>query len=189
MEENLKQEFWKDKLEGTETERNLHTALSAESQAYLRYKWFESQAKKDGYVTVAQLFSKTAENEKEHAEIWFRFLGGWGATGQNLLVAADGEHFEWATMYDEFARTARDEGLETIAELFERVAGIEREHEKNYRGSAEQLQNGTAFSSESESTQWICINCGYVVTGKQPPAVCPVCSHPQGWFARKQPSV
>ncbi len=188
MAEDQKQEFWKEKLEGTKTEQNLHTALSAESQAYLRYKWFEYQAKQDGQIAVSKLFAKTAENEKEHAEIWFRFLGGWGTTERNLDTAAAGEHFEWTTMYDEFAATAREEGLASIAELFERVAGIEREHEKNYRNSLEGLRNGTSLSSDSESTQWICLNCGYVATGKQPPAVCPVCSHPQGWFTKKQPS-
>lgn len=186
MAEDQKQEFWKDKLTGTKTEQNLHTALSAESQAYLRYRWFEGQAKRDGYVSVSRLFAATAENEREHAEIWFRLLGGWGTTEQNLNVAADGEHFEWETMYDEFAATAREEGLTSIAELFERVAQIEREHEKNYRGKLSELQGGSAFSSDSDSTLWICLNCGYVVSGKQPPAVCPVCSHAQGWFTRKQ---
>lgn len=184
MTEDSKLEFWKEKLAGTRTEQNLHTALSAESQAYLRYKWFESQAKKDGYEAIAQLFARTAENEKEHAEIWFRHLGGWSTTERNLNVAADGEHFEWATMYDEFAATAREEGMESIAELFGRVADIEREHEKNYRTEMTALQNGTVFASDSEKTRWICLNCGHIAEGKQPPSVCPVCSHPQGWFQR-----
>ncbi len=167
---------------GTQTEKNLHTALSGESQAYLRYKWFEEKARNDGYVEISELFRDTAANEMEHAEIWFKYLGGWSGTERNLEVAASGEQFEWETMYAEFEKTAREEGFEEIANLFSRVASIEKMHEENYRKALTKLKSGNVFSSDSESTKWICINCGYVVTGKEPPVVCPTCLHPQGYF-------
>lgn len=185
MEQELKQERLEKKFIGTKTEQNLHTALSAESQAYLRYKWFEAKAKQDGYVAIAKLFAKTAENEKEHAEIWFRQLGGWSTTSENLETAEKGENFEWTTMYDEFAQTAREEGLAEVALLFEQVASIERQHETNYRRALDKLNAGKQFASDSEETKWICLNCGYVVSGKEPPAVCPVCSHPRAWFTEQ----
>lgn len=169
---------------GTETEKNLHTALSGESQAYLRYKWFEKKAKDDGYVSVSELFRDTAHNEMEHAEIWFKYLGGWSGTERNLEVAASGEHFEWATMYDEFEATARREGFDAIADLFHRVASIEKQHEENYTRALNEIRNGTMFSSATE-TKWICLNCGYIVTGKEPPKICPTCSHPQGYFKKQ----
>ena len=122
-----------EQLVGTETEKNLHTALSGESQAYLRYKWFEKKAKEDGYVAVSEVFRDTAANEMEHAEIWFRYLGGWSGTEKNLDAAASGEKFEWETMYAEFEKTARAEGFDAIADLFARVASIEKQHEENYR--------------------------------------------------------
>ena len=171
-------------LVGSETERNLHTALSGESQAYLRYKWFEAKAKQDGYVEVSELFRDTASNEMEHAEIWFRYLGGWSGTERNLEVAASGENFEWSSMYSEFEATARKEGFDAIADLFSRVASIEKQHEENYRKALDQIKRGEAFSSNDPLTKWICINCGYVVEGKEPPKVCPTCSHPQGYFKR-----
>ena len=167
---------------GTQTERNLHTALSGESQAYLRYKWFEKKAKQDGYVEISELFRDTAANEMEHAEIWFKYLGGWGGTERNLETGASGEQFEWETMYAEFEKTAREEGFEEIANLFARVASIEKMHEANYRKALVKVRDGKVFTSESAETKWICINCGYVVTGKEPPAVCPTCRHPQGYF-------
>ena len=173
-------------LAGTETERNLHTALSGESQAYLRYKWFEKKAKEDGYVEFSQLFRDTAANEMEHAEIWFRYLGGWSSTEKNLDAAAGGENFEWSTMYAEFEKTARAEGFDAIANLFSRVASVEKQHEENYRAALTAIQNGSVFTSNSNETRWICLNCGYVVTAKEPPAVCPTCSHPQGYFAKKK---
>ncbi len=173
-----------ERLSGTQTERNLHTALSGESQAYLRYKWFEKKAKNDGYVEISQIFRDTAANEMEHAEIWFRHLGGWSSTEKNLDAAASGEQFEWETMYAEFEKTAREEGFEDIAQLFARVASIEKMHETNYRRALETVKNGEVFTSNSESTKWICINCGYVLEGKEPPQVCPTCSHPQGYFKR-----
>ncbi|MBQ9773639.1 MAG: rubrerythrin family protein [Clostridia bacterium] len=175
-----------EQLAGTQTERNLHTALSGESQAYLRYKWFEEKAKSDGYVEISELFRDTAANEMEHAEIWFKYLGGWSGTERNLDVAASGEKFEWETMYADFERTAREEGFEEIANLFSRVASIEKMHEENYRKALNRVKNGEAFTSNSASTKWICINCGYVVEGKTPPAICPTCSHPQGYFKIQQ---
>ncbi len=174
-------------LVGTQTERNLHTALSAESQAYLRYKWFEKKAKEDGFVAVSELFCDTAENEKEHAEIWFRYLGGWSGTERNLDVAASGENFEWATMYSDFERTAREEGFTVIAELFARVASIERQHEENYRTALQKIKSGEMFCSVNSNAKWICLNCGYIAEGTEPPKVCPTCSHPQGYFKLYRP--
>ena len=171
-----------ERLKGTKTEENLHTALSGESQAYLRYKWFEKKAKQDGYVEISELFRDTAANEMEHAEIWFRYLGGWSGTEHNLDVAASGEKFEWTTMYSEFEKTAREEGFDAIADLFSKVASIEKMHESNYREAYEKLKSGQVFSSNDPNTKWICINCGYVVTGCEPPKICPTCSHPQGYF-------
>lgn len=170
---------------GTQTERNLHTALSGESQAYLRYKWFEAKAKEDGYVEVSELFRDTAANEKEHAEIWFKYLGGWSSTERNLETAASGEQFEWSTMYAEFEKTAREEGFDAIADLFSRVASIEKQHEDNYRQMLGRVQKGEIFQSDDSETKWICLNCGYVVKGKEPPAVCPTCFHPQGYFKKQ----
>ena len=170
---------------GTETERNLHTALSGESQAYLRYKWFEKKAKEDGYAAVAELFRDTANNEMEHAEIWFRYLGGWSGTEKNLDAAAAGENFEWSSMYAEFEKTARREGFVAIAELFARVASIEKQHEESYRRALGEVKSGEIFRSET-SVKWICLNCGYIVEGKEPPKICPTCSHPQGYFKKKQ---
>lgn len=172
-------------LKGTKTEQNLHTALSGESQAYLRYKWFEKKAKADGFVDVAKLFETTAGNEMEHAEIWFRYLGGYSATERNLDAAAGGEHFEWETMYAQFAEEADAEGFPVLAELFRKVASIEKQHEQNYLKAMNELKSGTAFTASDPETKWICLNCGFVVSGKEPPAICPVCSHPQGYFARK----
>ena len=172
-------------LAGSETEKNLHTALSGESQAYLRYKWFEKKAKQDGYVEISELFRDTAANEMEHAEIWFKALGGWSGTEKNLDAAAAGENFEWSTMYAEFEATARREGFGTIADLFARVASIEKMHEQNYQKSLQALKSGTVFTSDSATTKWICINCGYVIEGKEPPKICPTCAHPQGYFKKK----
>ena len=173
-------------LKGTKTEQNLHTALSGESQAYLRYRWFEKKAKEDGYVEIADIFRETAENEKEHAEIWFRYLGGWSSTQNNLDAAAGGEHFEWSTMYAEFEQTARDEGFEALAFLFAKVADIEKRHEARYREYMNKVKKGTCFTSDSTDTKWICLNCGHVVTGKEPPKMCPVCSHEQGYFKKME---
>ena len=172
-------------LKGTKTEQNLHTALSGESQAYLRYKWFEKKAKKDGFVAIAKLFEETAGNEMEHAEIWFRYLGGYSSTERNLETAAGGEHFEWETMYAQFAVEARNEGFPVIADLFERVASVEKQHEENYRRALSEVREGKVFTSDNPQQKWICLNCGYVVEGKEPPAICPTCAHPQGNFDKK----
>ena len=176
-----------EQLKGTKTEQNLHTALSGESQAYLRYKWFEKKAKADGYVEISQLFRDTAANEMEHAELWFRYLGGYSSTERNLDAAAGGEHFEWATMYADFAAEARQEGFEVIATLFDRVASIEKRHEENYLKQLNAVKNGTVFSEEAP-VAWICLNCGYVLVAAEPPALCPTCMHPQGYFARQKQS-
>lgn len=172
-------------LKGTKTEQNLHTALSGESQAYLRYKWFEKKAKEDGYVEIADIFAETAGNEMEHAEIWFRQLGGWSSTEKNLDAAAGGEHFEWSTMYAEFEQTAREEGFPALAELFKKVAAIEKMHEERYTGYLNDVKNDKVFTSDSGMTKWICLNCGHVAEGKEPPVICPVCSHNQGYFKKK----
>ena len=173
-------------LKGTKTEQNLHTALSGEAQAHLRYKWFERKAKADGFVGIAKLFEETAGNEMEHAEIWFRYLGGYSSTERNLDSAAGGEHFEWETMYAQFATEARAEGFDVIADLFERVASVEKMHEENYRKALGEVQGATVFKSDNAEQKWICLNCGYVVTGKEPPAFCPTCAHPQGYFDKKK---
>lgn len=171
-------------LKGTKTETNLHTALSGESQAYLRYKWFEAKAKEDGFVEISRIFAETADNEREHAEIWFKLLGGWSSTENNLDAAAGGEHFEWSTMYSQFAAEAREEGFEPIAQLFDRIASVEKAHEERYVSYLDTVKKGECFTSDSPQTKWICLNCGYVVTAKEPPKLCPACSHPQGYFKK-----
>ncbi|MBR2387701.1 MAG: rubrerythrin family protein [Clostridia bacterium] len=186
MSDYLKTSIEPERLKGTKTEQNLHTALSGESQAYLRYKWFEAKAKKDGYVDVASIFCETAGNEKEHAEIWFNYLGGLGDTEHNLSVAANGEHFEWESMYAQFAKEAREEGFEPLALLFERVASIEKMHEARYRCQYNKIKNGEMFKSNSSHTKWICLNCGYIIEGSEPPAVCPTCMHPKGYFKAQE---
>jgi len=173
-------------LKGSKTEQNLHTAMSGEAQAYLRYKWFERKAKNDGYVSISRLFAETAANEMEHAEIWFRYLGDYQTTDKNLNTAASGEHFEWETMYAEFAKEAKEEGFYAIADLFEKVASIEMQHEENYRKALTQLQNDQIFKDDDKETKWICLNCGYVVTGTEPPSFCPTCAHPRGYFEKQQ---
>ena len=173
-------------LKGSKTEQNLHTALSGESQAYLRDQWFEEKAKADGFEDVARLFEATAANEKAHAELWFRYLGGYSATEKNLDAAASGEHFEWESMYADFAKEAHEEGFEALARMFERVASIEKHHEQNYRNAMQQLKDGSVFADTNPETKWICLNCGFVVSGKEPPAICPVCAQSKGYFARKK---
>jgi rubrerythrin len=173
-------------LKGTRTEQNLHTAISGEAQAHLRYKWFGKKAKNDGYVAISRLFEETAGNEMEHAEIWFRYLGGYSSTERNLDAAAGGEHFEWETMYAQFAKEAREEGFETIALLFDKVASVERAHEERYTKNLEKVRKGEVFTSDGNQTKWICLNCGYVITAKEPPKICPACSHPQGYFKIKE---
>lgn len=168
-------------LKGTKTEKNLWTAFAGESQARNKYTYFASVAKKEGYEQIAEIFTKTAENEKEHAKMWFKALGELGDTAQNLLHAAEGENYEWTDMYAQFAATAREEGFDHIAYLFEHVGAIEKEHEERYRKLAESIKNGTVFARQTEQV-WICTNCGHIHVGTHAPEKCPVCDHPQGYF-------
>ena len=169
------------KLKGTKTEANLWTAFAGESQARNKYSYFASKAKKDGYVQISKIFEETANNEKEHAKIWFKLLGGIGDTLENLYAAAEGENYEWTDMYDQMAKDAHEEGFEEIAFLFEQVAKIEKEHEERYRKLAENIKNGNVFLKDGE-LQWKCRNCGHIHTGLEAPEVCPVCAHPQAYF-------
>ena len=171
-------------LKGTKTEKNLMTAFAGESQARNKYTYFASVAKKEGYVQISKLFEATAANEKEHAEIWFRLLGGIGTTAENLKAAAEGENYEWTDMYATFAKEAREEGFDHIAFLFEGVAKIEKEHEARYLKLLENVKEGLVFSREGD-TIWQCSNCGHVVIGKKAPEVCPICAHPQAYFEIK----
>ena len=172
------------KYSGTKTEENLRTAFSGESQARNKYTYFASKAKKDGFEQIADLFLKTADNEKEHAKMWFKELNGIGTTAENLVSAAEGENFEWTDMYVEFAKVAREEGFDRIANLFERVADIEKAHEERYRKLLKNIDDKLVFSKDGECV-WICRNCGHIVIGKEAPAVCPVCNHPQSYFELK----
>lgn len=169
-------------IKGTKTEQNLMTAFAGESQARNKYTYYASKAKKDGYVQIANLFEETANNEKEHAKIWFKLLhGGIGATTDNLADAAAGENYEWTDMYATFAKEAREEGFEEIAKLFDGVAAIEKEHEERYRALLANIEKGEVFKKAGEN-EWICTNCGHIHYGKEAPQVCPVCAHPQAYF-------
>ena len=168
-------------LKGSKTEKNLQTAFAGESQARNKYTYFASVAKKEGYEQIAALFLETADNEKEHAKMWFKALGELGNTAENLKAAADGENYEWTDMYAEFAKTAREEGCEAIAKQFEGVAAIEKHHEERYRKLLKNVEDKVVFSSEGDAI-WQCRNCGHIVVGKQAPQVCPVCAHPQAYF-------
>ncbi|MBO4972286.1 MAG: rubrerythrin family protein [Clostridia bacterium] len=174
----------KESLAGTKTEQNLHTALSGESQAHVRYKFFEKKAKEDGYVEISRLFCAISENEKEHAEIWFKYLGGVSDTAENLKVAASGEHFEWSDMYSQFAKEAEEEGFKEISARFRLVAAIERDHEEKYMAKLRSLEENTVFSSENEDESWLCLNCGHIHHGKNPPPICPTCRHDKGYFKK-----
>lgn len=172
------------KYAGTKTEKNLEAAFAGESQARNKYTYFASVAKKEGYEQIAALFQKTADNEKEHAKMWFKELNGIGDTAENLLAAAEGENYEWTDMYSEFAKVAREEGFEQIAALFEGVAAIEKEHEERYRRLITNIEQGVVFSKDGD-TIWQCRNCGHICIGKEAPEVCPVCAHPQSYFQVK----
>ena len=172
-------------LKGTRTEQNLNTALSGESRAHLKYKWYEKKARDQGLVEIAQIFSETADNEMEHAEIWFRYLAGETDTQDNLKDAIKGENHEWSSMYAEFADVAREEGFLYLAGLFERVASIEKMHEERYAKYHDAIINKTLLTSDDEQTRWICLNCGYVFTGKEPPHECPVCQEERGYFQKQ----
>ena len=173
-------------LKGSKTEQNLMTAFAGESQARNKYTYFASKAKKDGYEQIAAIFEETANNEKEHAKIWFKLLNGGeiSSTEENLKAAADGENYEWTDMYDEFAKTAREEGFDHIAYLFEGVAKIEKEHEERYRKLLANIDDKLVFSNDGDAI-WICRNCGHVHIGPEAPKVCPICAHPQSYFERK----
>ncbi|MBQ8585827.1 MAG: rubrerythrin family protein [Butyricicoccus sp.] len=172
-------------LKGTKTEANLQTAFAGESQAHTKYLYYASQAKKDGYVQIANLFTETALNEKEHAKLWFKLLhGGIPATTENLADAAAGENYEWTDMYATFAKEAREEGFEHIAKLFDGVGAIEKEHEERYRKLLENIEGGIVFSRDGDML-WKCGNCGHIHVGKEAPEVCPVCAHPKAYFEIK----
>ena len=166
---------------GTKTEKNLWEAFAGESQARNKYTYFASAAKKAGFEQIAELFSKTADNEKEHAKLWFKELGELGNTAENLLHAAEGEYGEWTDMYARMAKEAEEEGFTALAAKFRGVAAIEKSHEERYRALLSNVENNTVFAKETE-TVWECRNCGHMVTGKDAPKVCPVCNHPQSYF-------
>ncbi len=171
----------KTKYSGTQTEKNLEAAFAGESQARNKYTYFASKAKKEGYEQIAALFLKTAENEKEHAKMWFKELLGIGDTAENLLAAAEGENYEWTDMYESFAKTAEEEGFTELAIKFRLVAAIEKEHEERYRALLNNVESETVFS-KANATVWECRNCGHIFVGKNAPAVCPTCDHPQSYF-------
>ena len=173
-------------LKGSRTEANLMTAFAGESQARNKYTYYASKAKKDGYVQIAQILEETANNEKEHAKIWFKLLhdGGIPTTIENLKDAAEGENYEWTEMYAEFAVVAKEEGFDHIAALFEMVAKIEKEHEERYKKLLANIDGGVVFSKDNDIV-WICSNCGHIHIGKKAPELCPVCAHPQAYFMEK----
>lgn len=181
-------------LKGTQTEKNLLIAFAGESQARNRYTYFASQAKKEGYVQIAQIFEETANQEKEHAKRFFKFLEGGeveiteafpagriGNVSENLKAAAAGEHYEWSDMYPGYAKTAREEGFDTIADVFDAVCVAERQHEARYKGLLKNVENGTVFK-KPQKTKWRCLNCGYIHDGEEAPSPCPACAHPQAYF-------
>ena len=173
-------------LKGTKTEKNLQEAFASESQARNKYTYFASKAKKEGYEQIAAIFLETAENEKEHAKIWYKLLndGQIKSTEENLKAAAEGENFEWTDMYDRMAREAREEGFNDIAYLFDGVGQIEKEHEARYKKLLENMEDGLVFSKDGDKI-WKCRNCGHIVIGKEAPEMCPVCKHPKAFFEVK----
>lgn len=169
------------KYAGTQTEKNLQAAFAGESQARNKYTYFASIARKQGYEQIAEIFQKTADNEKEHAKIWFWELGGLGDTPENLKAAADGENYEWTDMYKGFAETADKEGFHDVAARFRMVAAIEKRHEERYRALLHNIETSQVFE-RSEVKVWECRNCGHIIVGTKAPVVCPVCNHPQSFF-------
>lgn len=169
------------KYKGTQTEKNLLEAFAGESQARNKYTYFASRAKKDGYEQIAELFLKTADNEKEHAKLWFKELNGIGDTAENLTAAADGENYEWTDMYENFAKTAEKEGFTALAVKFRMVGVIEKRHEERYRALLKNIETLEVFKKSSVKI-WECRNCGHIVIGEKAPEVCPVCAHPQAYF-------
>ena len=168
-------------LKGSKTEANLLAAFAGESQARNKYTYFASKAKKEGYVQIANLFEETANNEKEHAKIWFKLLDGIGSTAENLKAAAEGENYEWTDMYDGFAKTAEEEGFPELAAKFRLVAAIEKHHEERYRALLHNVEAAEVFA-KSEIKVWECRNCGHIVVGTSAPEICPACAHPQSYF-------
>ena len=173
------------KYAGTQTEKNLEAAVEGESQARNKYTYFASKAKKEGFEQIAALFLKTADNEKEHAKMWFKELNGIGDTKENLAAAAEGENYEWTDMYEEFAKTAEAEGFSELAEKFRAVAAIEKAHEERYRKLLQNIEMQEVFA-KSEVKVWECRNCGHIVVGTNAPEVCPVCAHPQSYFELRE---
>ena len=169
------------KYKGTQTEKNLMEAFAGESQARNKYTYFSSKAKKEGFEQISALFLKTADNEKEHAKMWFKELNGIGNTAENLLSAAEGENYEWTDMYDGFAKTAEEEGFTELAKKFRMVGAIEKHHEERYRALLKNVEMAEVFA-KSEVKVWECRNCGHIVVGTNAPEVCPVCDHPQAYF-------
>ena len=169
------------KYEGTKTEKNLMEAFAGESQARNKYTYFASKAKKDGFEQISAIFLKTADNEKEHAKMWFKELNGIGDTKENLAAAAEGENFEWTDMYEDFAKTAEEEGFPELAAKFRMVGAIEKRHEERYRQLLQNVEMQKVFE-KSEVKVWECRNCGHIVVGEKAPEVCPVCNHPQSYF-------
>lgn len=172
------------KYVGTKTEKNLEAAFAGESQARNKYTYFASVAKKEGYEQIAELFSKTADNEKEHAKLWFKELNGIGSTADNLKHAAEGENYEWTDMYEEFAKTAEEEGFAELAMKLRLVAAIEKRHEERYRALLNNVETAAVFE-KSEVKVWECRNCGHIVIGVKAPEVCPTCAHPKSYFEIK----
>ena len=169
------------KYAGTQTEKNLMAAFAGESEARNKYTYFASKAKKEGFEQIAALFLKTADNEKEHAKLWFKELNGIGDTAENLLSAAEGENYEWTDMYDGFAKTADEEGFHELAQRFRLVAAIEKHHEERYRALLHNVEMAEVFA-KSEVKVWECRNCGHIIVGEKAPEVCPTCNHPQSYF-------
>ena len=169
------------KYAGTQTEKNLMTAFAGESMARNKYTYFSSKAKKDGFEQIAAIFLKTADNEKEHAKMWFKELNGIGDTAENLNAAAEGENYEWTDMYEGFAKTAEEEGFTELAKKFRMVGAIEKAHEERYRALLKNVQMQEVFA-KSEIKVWECRNCGHIVVGEKAPEICPVCAHPQAYF-------
>ena len=166
---------------GTQTEKNLMEAFAGESQARNKYTYFASKAKKEGYEQIAAIFQQTADNEKEHAKLWFKELNGIGDTAQNLAAAADGENYEWTDMYEGFAKTAEEEGFPVLAAKFRLVAAIEKRHDERYRALLKNVETAAVFA-KSEVKVWECRNCGHIVVGEKAPEICPTCAHPQAYF-------
>ena len=181
IEKETTEKAGQNKYAGTRTEKNLEAAFAGESQARNKYTYFASKAKKEGFEQIAALFLKTADNEKEHAKMWFKELEGIKTTAENLEAAADGENYEWTDMYEEFAKTAQEEGFTELAEKFRQVGAIEKEHEERYRALLKNVEAQEVFK-KSEVKVWECRNCGHIVVGTQAPEVCPVCAHPQAYF-------